>query len=416
MISQIYDIIVSMKHYINDEEFFKANLIHMNKITGKIMAWANLAPVLLALGIFLKIYLMPISWLIIFSSFLLLATILQNILTRKSSNQKFVAYFTLFIIEVLISFLGSNAQVNTYISCALVPFISCLYFNPKLTVSVNIFSYIGLLVSLWVKSQTDCLLENPAVSPMAYWIAYGTGFTVEYIFVFIISTFITNRCHDTLKEVYSSNRHIKNMQSKIIISFANLVESRDSFTGEHIKRTAIYVELISRELVKQGYYIEELTDENIQLYVNTAPLHDLGKIRVPDQILCKPSRFTPEEFEKMKIHSLEGYNLINENLSGVESDEFLEVAKIMALYHHEKWNGTGYPNQVKGTDIPLCARIMAAADVLDALLSKRQYKEAMSIEQAMNIFKESRGTHFEPCIVDAVLACQDSIKSVAFAE
>ena len=118
----------------------------------------------------------------------------------------------------------------------------------------------------------------------------------------------------------------------------------------------------------------------------------------------------------MKIHSLEGYNLINENLSGVESDEFLEVAKIMALYHHEKWNGTGYPNQVKGTDIPLCARIMAAADVLDALLSKRQYKEAMSIEQAMNIFKESRGTHFEPCIVDAVLACQDSIKSVAFAE
>ena len=205
------------------------------------------------------------------------------------------------------------------------------------------------------------------------------------------------------------------MQNKVIISFANLVESRDSFTGEHIKRTAIYVELIARELVKKGLYTDVLTEENIQLFVNTAPLHDLGKIRVPDQILCKPSRFTPEEFERMKTHSLEGYNLIDENLTGVESDEFLEIAKIMALYHHEKWNGTGYPNNVKGTDIPLCARIMAAADVLDALLSKRQYKDAMSIEQAMDIFRESSGSHFEPCIVDAVLACEDSIREVAFA-
>ena len=404
-----------MKHYINDEEFFKANLIHINKITGKILAYGNLAPVLLAGGIFLKLYEMPLIWLVIFSAFLIPFTIIQNILTRKCSNQKLVAYVTLFGLEVLIAFLGSNARVNTYISCALVPFISCLYFNPRLTFSVNIFSYIGLIVSLWFKSQSAYVLQQPVVSPMYYWIAYGTGFTIEYIFVFIISQFITRRCHDTLKEVYASNSHVKRMQSKIITSFANLVESRDSFTGEHIKRTAIYVELISRELVKQGYYVDELTEENIQLYVNTAPLHDLGKIRVPDQILCKPSRFTPEEFEKMKIHSEEGYNLINENLTGVESDEFLEVAKVMALYHHEKWNGTGYPNSVKGTDIPLCARIMAAADVLDALLSKRQYKDAMTIEQAMDIFRESSGSHFEPCIVDAVLACEDSIREVAFA-
>ena len=404
-----------MKHYINDEEFFKANLTHINKITGKILAYGNLAPVLLAGGIFLKLYEMPLIWLVIFSAFLIPFTIIQNILTRKCSNQKLVAYVTLFGVEVLIAFLGSNARVNTYISCALVPFISCLYFNPRLTFSVNIFSYIGLIVSLWFKSQSAYVLQQPVVSPMYYWIAYGTGFTIEYIFVFIISQFITKRCHDTLKEVYASNSHVKRMQSKIITSFANLVESRDSFTGEHIKRTAIYVELISRELVKQGYYVDELTEENIQLYVNTAPLHDLGKIRVPDQILCKPSRFTPEEFEKMKIHSEEGYNLINENLTGVESDEFLEVAKVMALYHHEKWNGTGYPNSVKGTDIPLCARIMAAADVLDALLSKRQYKDAMTIEQAMDIFRESSGSHFEPCIVDAVLACEDSIREVAFA-
>jgi putative two-component system response regulator len=200
----------------------------------------------------------------------------------------------------------------------------------------------------------------------------------------------------------------------MISSFANLVEGRDSFTGEHIKRTAIYVELISRELVSQGYYKDVLTEENIQLFINTAPLHDLGKIRIPDQILCKPSGFTQEEYEIMKTHSYEGYKLIDENLSEIESEEFLEVAKIMSLYHHEKWDGTGYPNKVKGYDIPLCARIMAAADVLDALLSKRQYKAAMSLEQALDIFEKSRGSHFEPCIVDAVFACQDKIRKIAF--
>lgn len=404
-----------MSRITNDEEFFKENLAHINILVGKILAYANLAPVLLACGVLLKIFKMSIAWLGLFSCFMIPFAIIQNILARKCKNQKVVAYITLFGLQILVSFLGSNERVNTYISCALVPFVSCLYFNPKLTLSVNIFSYFGLLVSLWIKSKDAYVLHNPINSPFYYWMAYGVGFTVEYIFVFLISRFITNRCHDTLKEVYSSNREIKNMQSRIITSFANLVESRDSFTGEHIKRTAIYVELISRQLVKQGDYTNELTEENIQLYVNTAPLHDLGKIRVPDQILCKPSRFTPEEFEKMKIHSEEGYNLINENLTGVESEEFLEVAKVMALYHHEKWNGTGYPNNVKGTDIPLCERIMAAADVLDALLSKRQYKEAMSIDKAMDIFKESSGSHFEPCIVEAVLACKDSIEEVAYA-
>ena len=404
-----------MDQILNDEEFFKKNLSHINQMAGKVILFANFAPFLLALGVYFKIFVMPIPYLMLFTAFTIPFTITQSILAHKCKNQKFVAYFTLFVIQILISFLGANAQINTYISCAIVPFISCLYFNTKLTVSANIFSYIGLLISLAFKAQGDCLLENPVITPMAYWIAYSAGFTVEYFFVFLITTFITKRCHLLLKEVYTSNRHIKDMQSKVIISFANLVESRDTFTGEHIKRTAIYVELIARELVKQGLYTDVLTEENIQLYVNTAPLHDLGKIRVPDQILCKPSRFTPEEFEKMKTHSLEGYNLIDENLTGVESDEFLEIAKIMALYHHEKWNGTGYPNSVKGTDIPLCARIMAAADVLDALLSKRQYKDAMTIEQAMDIFRESSGSHFEPCIVDAVLACEDSIREVAFA-
>ena len=165
-----------MKNILNDKDFFEQNLISMNRVAGKVIAYANLAPVLLAGGIFLKLYEMPLLWLIIFSCFLIPFTIIQNILTRKCKNQKVIAYLTLFGLEILVSFLGSNARVNTYISCALVPFISCLYFNPKLTLSVNIFSYAGLLVSLWFKSQTAWELQIPAVSPMQYQFQYMEDF------------------------------------------------------------------------------------------------------------------------------------------------------------------------------------------------------------------------------------------------
>ena len=137
-----------MDHIINDEEFFKKNLSHINQMAGKVILFANFAPFLLALGVYFKIFVMPIPYLMLFTAFTIPFTITQSILAHKCKNQKFVAYFTLFVIQILISFLGANAQINTYISCAIVPFISCLYFNTKLTVSANIFSYIGLLISL----------------------------------------------------------------------------------------------------------------------------------------------------------------------------------------------------------------------------------------------------------------------------
>ena len=213
----------------------------------------------------------------------------------------------------------------------------------------------------------------------------------------------------------AQNERIKSMQSSVIIGVANLIESRDSSTGTHIKNTSKYVEALAYEAKEAGLYPETITDDFVQMIISAAPLHDIGKIAVPDYILQKPGQFTAEEFEIMKIHAEEGKKLIEENLTGVESEEYLNCAKIMALYHHEKWDGSGYPNKVAGKDIPLCARIMAAADVLDALLSKRQYKEPMSIDEAFSIFEESRGTHFEPCIVDAVLMSREKIAEIACA-
>ena len=199
------------------------------------------------------------------------------------------------------------------------------------------------------------------------------------------------------------------MQTKLIAGFANLVESKDHTTGEHIQRTSEYVQRISRKLRELGYYTDELTDNVIDTMVKAAPLHDLGKISIPEDILSKPGPLTEREFDMIRKHPLYGANLIEKYLSGIETDEYTQTARDMTLGHHEWWNGEGYPLHVAGTDIPLSARVMAAADVLDALLSKRPYKEALSVNETIDIIKQLSGKQFDPKIVEAVEAIRDSL-------
>lgn len=195
-------------------------------------------------------------------------------------------------------------------------------------------------------------------------------------------------------------QRITQLQSNIIITMANLIESRDGTTGEHVKRTSQYVEFFVSKLIENGVYVQELNKE-LAGYINKAtPLHDIGKITVSDIILQKPGKFTDEEYTIMKNHAQAGRQLIQENISKVVDPGFVEVASDIAAYHHEKWNGKGYPEGLQGEEIPLCARIVAIADVFDALVAKRQYKEGMSAQQALDIMKRDRGESFEPILFD----------------
>lgn len=189
---------------------------------------------------------------------------------------------------------------------------------------------------------------------------------------------------------------------------AQLLGSHDLFTGRHVIHTQTYVEMIANKLKELGYYTDELTDSAINNMKTASFLHDIGKIHIPEGILNKNGKFTQEEFELMRCHPEEGAKLID-FLPLIDEGRFNKIAEEMTLCHHEKWDGTGYPYHLSGTDIPLSARIMAAADVLDALLSRRLYKSPIPIEEAMDVFKKSSGTHFEPCIVEAVLAIQSQI-------
>ncbi|MCM1569802.1 MAG: HD-GYP domain-containing protein [Roseburia sp.] len=198
------------------------------------------------------------------------------------------------------------------------------------------------------------------------------------------------------------------MQSGMITFMAEVVENRDDNTGGHIRRTAEYVERIAKELKRQGIYSDILTDRYLNDMVVAAPLHDIGKIHIPDAVLNKPGKLTEEEFEIMKTHTTAGEKLLARAKEELGESGYLNTAVEMAAYHHEWWNGKGYPYGISGEEIPLCARIMAVADVFDALTSKRCYKNAMPLEKAYAIIREESGTHFDPAVVEAFFSAMVS--------
>jgi putative two-component system response regulator len=198
----------------------------------------------------------------------------------------------------------------------------------------------------------------------------------------------------------------------VIFSMAKLAESRDPETGGHLERIRHYSRVLAETLRKSGDYKDEVDSQFIETIFLTSPLHDIGKIGVPDHILLKPGRLDDAEFEIMKSHCDIGYKAINDSLKAFPKADYLKMSADIAYSHHEKFDGSGYPQGLHGSDIPLSARIVALADVFDALVCKRVYKNAMPIEVAKAILLESKGSHFEPDIVDAFLGCQEMFADI----
>lgn len=198
-----------------------------------------------------------------------------------------------------------------------------------------------------------------------------------------------------------------------IHSLAVLAETRDNETGNHIMRTQRYILVLAEELADRGLHSELLQPVDIEMMFKSAPLHDIGKVGIPDAILLKPGQLTDEEFEIMKTHSELGYQALARAEEELGSSSFLNHARDIALTHHEKWDGSGYPKGLAGTDIPLSGRLMALADVYDALISKRCYKPAFSHEKSAAIILEGRGSHFDPDVVDAFQAREESFREIA---
>ena len=239
-----------------------------------------------------------------------------------------------------------------------------------------------------------------------------TGDEIENLYHSVVRT--TEDMVDTVENMERQGEIISKLQNGLILVLADMVESRDKCTGDHVRKTAAYTDIIMRELRRQGVYTDQLTDEFIYDVVNSAPLHDIGKIQVSDTILNKPGRLTDEEFEIMKTHTTAGSEVIMHAMNTVSEDDsgYLKEAMNLARFHHEKWNGTGYPCGLKQAEIPLSARIMAVADVFDALVSRRSYKDGFPFEKAMAIIRDGSGTHFDPQVVAAFQRASDEVRRV----
>lgn len=280
------------------------------------------------------------------------------------------------------------------------------------------------LILCWTRSLFGLVVI--AACCAAVWFASGWALATEGIFISPLFPLLTLGGNFTMltfakylreeQTVRARNRDLVAMQNFTIQCLAALTETRDSETGRHIERCQHYVRLLSKQMARNPKYAPRLDDETIDLLQRSASLHDIGKVGVPDSILLKPSSLTDDEYREMKKHTLYGREAIlrAEHLYGKDvKDSFLQFGKIIAYSHHEKWDGTGYPEGLSGEEIPLFGRIMALADVYDALICKRRYKPSFPHEEAIKIIIRNKGTYFDPSVVEAFLEIQEEFHKVA---
>ena len=252
----------------------------------------------------------------------------------------------------------------------------------------------------------------------ARWLFHENGFffplthlIVSIVFIYLILTVFKYRLEE--RKVLAGTKELLLTQDTTIETMATLAECRDPETGGHIKRTREYIKILAEKLQKNPKYINQLNESVIDMLYKSAPLHDIGKVGVPDNILLKPARLSEDEFEIMKNHTLIGRDVIKAAEGKLGKGSFLKFAEEMAYTHQEKWDGSGYPQGLKGEEIPIRGRLMALADVYDALISKRPYKKPYSHSEAINTIQISSGTHFDPDIVDAFLEIKEEFRKIA---
>jgi len=309
-----------------------------------------------------------------------------------------------------------------------------IYVYPPL-VAIMLGTRTGIILSASLIIVVSLEMFVPQLSHYAYHVDISSRIVASYFLVFSVTFVMENtrkikdqtiekqkqKLEKMANELKNLNENLQSMvlekthdvielQEAMLKTIAELVECRDDITGGHVERTQQGIKILLDGLKECGHYSDEINNLDVELILQSCQLHDIGKITIADSILKKPGKLDDEEYTEMKKHAIIGEQIIERIESLTQKSEFLKYAKIFASSHHEKWDGTGYPKGLKGTDIPLLGRIMAIADVYDALISERPYKKAFTHEEAINIIANSKGTHFDPFLIDLFLAVSDKFK------
>ena len=339
---------------------------------------------------------------------LLLPKLLNKLIGTESRKLKYIYVTFASMFMLMITSVLTYHVVLLYIFPVV---IAGFYFSPRVTrystVTAAVVTVAGQLIGYALGRPDD---NFPDLRTLIVYSILPR--LIILIALSILITLLTKRTSALLKEDSENYEQQVRYSQNMIYGFATLVENRDENTGGHIRRTSIYAALLAEKLREKGLYCDIINDEFIKSLSLVAPLHDIGKISIPDNILCKPGKLTDEEFEIMKSHSAKGAEIIKETFSGISDDNYRSMAYDVARYHHEKWNGRGYPEGLSGEDIPLVARIMTVADVFDAVSEKRCYRDAMPIEQCFNIISEGVGRDFDPVVAQTFLELRDEVTHI----
>ena len=351
-----------------------------------------------------------------FSLAVLLFYLLCKYLQRTVRFQWLIKYIALLSMHAGVCYMATKPGILVYISYALIPALSCLYYRKRFTLLITGFCYLIMMGTLYMRATNETTYAYDTLTAEEWYSVFGFSFTWEYVLLTIVLIALVSKTESSLNLLHKSNAQMKDMQTQLISGFANFLEFRDRSTGHHVRRTQAYVRMIAMGMYRLGYYQSELSARSIAYMETAAPLHDVGKIAIPDAILLKDSGLTDKEYEIIKSHTREGYRLITENLSNLPDKRLLKCAQEITLSHHERWDGNGYPEGLRGTQIPLPARIMAIADTLDAMLSERVYKKSMDLDEVLHELTKEKGKHFEPCIVDTVVRLRSEIEEFLLEE
>ncbi len=395
-----------------EKAFLDNHTAKMNLLVVKVYAVTCLVPVAIFIGCAAGLY--NYSLIKAFGSIALSLVFLAAMIIYYKHNPRSrrFKYFAAVTIQCIVFSLSLDPNLKVTVSYSVMPLITFLYFDPKYSFWACVICFVSAFSAFFLISDETIKFYSLNISRKNYLITSGSALLLEFTAMttlLCISAMQTNKFKMSL---IAHNIKMRDMQTRVLYSFADLIELRDGITGEHVKRTSTIVSHMINYMIGTHIYADKITLEDMHYTVLAAPLHDIGKIKVPDHILIKPAPLTDEEYTIIKKHPVESERIIKRTLNNVEDNHFVKIASQVCLYHHEKWDGSGYPEHLKGENIPIPARIMAIADVFDALCSERPYKKAFPVAKAFEILEESRGKHFDPILVDVMVAMRPSLEAL----
>lgn len=395
------------------DQFFSKHEFRINRVISRIYLALCFIPVTVCILSYAGIYNFPHEQSVIgvFISFLVFAILF--LLRDYREYQGPYKYIALLGMQFIVFLYSMDVNLQMTILYMVVPIVSVLYYLPKLTLYSCILALVSMLAGTCISAKQAVEVLWHDVTPVYYVFTTGSARFMEFIAGTILLCSIASLARKMMISLKHRTEKISEMQNNLVYSFADMIESRDGTTGEHVKRTSAVVRLLVDYIISHPKEFQySITEEKLELVALAAPLHDIGKMKVPDSILSKPGKLTNEEFEIIKTHPVEGAKIIDRTMTQLEAPLYVETAREMALYHHEKWNGRGYPEGLVGEQIPVSARIMAVADVFDALCSKRSYKLAFTVDQAFDILEEEKGQQFEPQMVEVMKAIRSDLEKI----